>query len=37
MEKNKTIKVFTSILYIDSYTNSSVISDVTFDNSGLVF
>ena len=32
-----TEQVFTSVLKVNGYTNSSVISDVTFDNSGLVF
>ena len=32
-----TEQVFSSVLKVNGYTNSSVISDVTFDNSGLVF
>ena len=32
-----TEQVFTSVLKVNGYTNSSVISDVTFDNSGLIF
>ena len=32
-----TEQVFTSVLKVNGYTNSSVISDVQFDNSGLVF
>ena len=32
-----TEQVFTSVLKVNGYTNSSAISDVTFDNSGLVF
>ena len=32
-----TEQVFSSVLNVNGYTNSSVISDVTFDNSGLVF
>lgn len=32
-----TEQVFSSVLNVNGYTNSSVISDVQFDNSGLVF
>ena len=32
-----TEQVFSSVLKVNGYTNSSVISDVQFDNSGLVF
>ena len=32
-----TEQVFTSVLKVNGYTNSSVVSDITFDNSGLVF
>ena len=32
-----TEQVFTSVLKVNGYTNSSVISDVQFDNSGLIF
>ena len=32
-----TEQVFTSVIKVNGYTNSSVISDVQFDNSGLVF
>ena len=32
-----TEQVFTSVLKVNGYTNSSTISDVTFDSSGLVF
>lgn len=32
-----TEQVFSSVLKVNGYTNSSVISDITFDNSGLVF
>ena len=32
-----TEQVFSSVLKVNGYTNSSVISDVTFDNSGLIF
>ena len=32
-----TEQVFTSVLKVNGYTNSSAISDVTFDSSGLIF
>ena len=32
-----TEQVFTSVIKVNGYTNSSAISDVTFDNSGLIF
>ena len=32
-----TEQVFTSVLKVNGYTNSSTISDVTFDSSGLIF
>ena len=32
-----TEQVFSSVLNVNGYTNSSVVSDITFDNSGLVF